>query len=393
VTLSRLAIIAGEPSGDVLAAGLVRALAGRTGQNPDLVGVGGPALATEGLDSLFDYSELSLMGIGAVLAKLPSLIFRIRQTADAIIAARPDCLVIVDSPAFTHRVARRVRKALPHLPVINYVCPTVWAWKPGRAREMTAYVDHVLGIFPFEPVVVAELGGPPLTYVGHRLMTDPGLAAARAAQLALRSAMPGTQGPVNCLLLPGSRRGEISRLGSDIGAAAALLRERLGDDVRFVLPVAPGRETLIDEAVATWPFAVEKVSGDAAKWQAFGEADVAIAASGTVLLELALAGVPAISLYRLDFIAGLLAPHLVTTWSAALPNLISDRVIVHEYLESQIRPERIARLAHQYVGDAKTREAVLADLDIVWREMAVERPPEDNAAETVLAVLVRARRP
>ena len=253
MTLSRLAIIAGEPSGDVLAAGLVQALADRTGQKPDLVGVGGPALAAEGLESLFDYSELSLMGIGAVLAKLPSLILRIRQTADAIIAARPHCLVIVDSPAFTHRVARRVRKALPDLVVVNYVCPTVWAWKPGRAREMTAYVDHVLGIFPFEPEVVADLGGPPLTYVGHRLMTDRGLAAARAAQLVRRMDMPGARAPVTCLLMPGSRRGEISRLGRDVGASAAILKERLGGAVRFVLPVAPGREALIDEASARWP--------------------------------------------------------------------------------------------------------------------------------------------
>jgi lipid-A-disaccharide synthase len=393
VTLNRLAIIAGEPSGDLLGAGLVRALARRTGRRPELVGVGGPALAGEGLDSLFDYSELSLMGIGAVLARLPSLIRRIRQAADAIIAARPDCLVIVDSPAFTHRVARRVRKALPDLPVINYVCPTVWAWKPGRAREMTGYVDHVLGVFPFEPEVVAELGGPPLTYVGHRLMTEPGLAAARDEQVARRGSMPGANGPVTCLLLPGSRRSEIARLKDEIGASAALLSERLGGKVRFLLPAAPGREQLIAGAIADWPVTVEIVSGEAEKWRAFAAADVAIAASGTVLLELALAGVPAISLYRLDFIASQIAPHVIKTWSAALPNLISDRVIVHEYLQDQIRPERIARLAAQYLTDEKTRAAALADLDIVWREMAVERPPEDNAAETVLAVIAARKRP
>ncbi len=387
MTLNRLAIIAGEPSGDLLGAGLARALARKTGSKPELIGIGGPALAAEGLDSLFDYSELSLMGVGAVLARLPSLIRRIHQAADAIIASKPDCLVIVDSPAFTHRVARRVRKALPSLPIINYVCPTVWAWKPGRAREMTGYVDHVLGIFPFEPKVVEELGGPALTYVGHRLMTEPGLAAAREAQLTRLAAMPGAEGPVTCLLLPGSRRSEIARLKGEIGASAKLLKERLGGEVRFLLPAAPGREKPIAEAVAAWPVTVEILSGETEKWEAFGSADVAIAASGTVLLELALAGVPSISLYRLDYISSRLAPHLITTWSAALPNLISDRVIVHEYLQDQIRPERIARLAAQYVMDEKTRAAALADLDIVWREMAVDRPPEDNAAETVLSVI------
>jgi len=393
MTLKRLAIIAGEPSGDLLGAGLVGALSSKSGPRPERVGVGGPALEAEGLESLFDYSELSLMGIGAVLARLPSLVKRVRQAANAVIASRPDCLVIVDSPAFTHRVARRVHQALPDLPIIDYVCPTVWAWKPGRAREMTGYIDHVLGIFPFEPEVVAELGGPPLTYVGHRLMTVPGLAAAREAQLGRRNDMPGKDGAVTCLLLPGSRRSEIARLKDDIGAAAVLLYKRLDGTVRFLTPAAPGREALIEETAADWPVPVEILTGEEDKWRAFGVADVAIAASGTVLLELALAGVPAISLYRLDYIASRLAPHLITTWSAALPNLISDRVIVHEYLQDQIRPERIARLAAQYIGDEKTRAAALADLDIVWRQMAVERPPEDNAAETVLAVVEGRKRP
>ncbi|TDH36188.1 lipid-A-disaccharide synthase [Pseudohoeflea suaedae] len=391
--IGRLAIIAGEHSGDLLGAGLVRALGEKQGHAPELFGVGGPALEAEGLDSLFDYSELSLMGISAVLAKLPSLIRRIRQTADAIIAERPDCLVIVDSPDFTHRVARRVRNALPDLPIINYVCPTVWAWKPGRARAMTGYIDHVLGVFPFEPEVVMELGGPPLTYVGHRLTGLPGLQAARDAQMKRHGSFPGKETPATCLLLPGSRRGEISRLADDIGRSAEVLKERLGAYVRFVLPVAPGREEMIAETTARWSFEVETVVGDDAKWDAFGKADVAIAASGTVLLELALAGIPAISLYRLDFIASQIAPHVIKTWSAALPNLIADRVIVHEYLQDQIRPERIGRLAWQLVTDERTRAAVLADLDIVYREMAVERPPEENAAETVLAVVDQLKNP
>tara|TARA_R100001129_G_scaffold72316_2_gene49241 strand:+ start:47159 stop:48337 length:1179 start_codon:yes stop_codon:yes gene_type:complete len=391
--IGRLAIIAGEHSGDLLGAGLVRALGEKQGRAPELIGVGGPALEAQGLKSLFDYSELSLMGISAVLAKLPSLIRRIRQTADAIIAERPDCLVIVDSPDFTHRVAKRVRKALPDLPIINYVCPTVWAWKPGRAKSMTGYIDHVLGVFPFEPEVVMELGGPPLTYVGHRLTRVPELGEARERQLNGRETLPGTETPVTCLLLPGSRRGEISRLADDIGKSAEVLKERLGENVRFVLPVAPGREALIAEVMANWSFDVETVVGGEAKWDAFGRADVAIAASGTVLLELALVGIPAISLYRLDFIASQIAPHVIKTWSAALPNLIADRVIVHEYLQDQIRPERIGRLAWQLVADEKTRAAVLADLDIVHGEMAVERPPEENAAETVLAVVDQLKNP
>ena len=199
----RLAVVAGEPSGDILGGDLVRALAAATGAQPELVGVGGRHLISQGLDSLFDYTELSIIGFSAVILQLPKLILRIRQTADAIIAARPDCLVIIDSPDFSHRVARKVRAALPDLKIINYVCPTVWAWKPERAGAMNAYVDHVLSIFPFEPEIVARLGGPPLTYVGHRLMDDPGLVAAHAAQAARRSAGQ-SWGPPVCLILPAS---------------------------------------------------------------------------------------------------------------------------------------------------------------------------------------------
>ncbi|MDP3525487.1 MAG: lipid-A-disaccharide synthase, partial [Hoeflea sp.] len=208
MTAMRLAIVAGEPSGDILGADLVGALEAATGAAPVLIGVGGERLIARGLTSLFDYSELSIIGFSAVILNLPNLILRIRQTADAIIAARPDCLVIIDSPDFSHRVARRVRQALPDLKIINYVCPTVWAWKPERAPAMRAWVDHILSIFPFEAEIVRRLDGPPLTYVGHRLMDDPGLMAARAVQKARRVAGVGTAPPV-CLILPGSRRAEV----------------------------------------------------------------------------------------------------------------------------------------------------------------------------------------
>jgi hypothetical protein len=178
----KIAIIAGEPSGDRLGADLLSALKMRHPEGLEIIGVGGDAMIGEGLSSLFDYSELSIVGVSAVLARLPQLIWRIGQTARAIVAARPDVLVIIDSPDFSHRVARKVRKRLPDLPIVNYVCPTVWAWKPHRAKQMVGYVDHVLSILPFEPRIVAALGGPPTTYVGHRLALDPDLLSARIEQ-------------------------------------------------------------------------------------------------------------------------------------------------------------------------------------------------------------------
>ena len=159
----RIAIVVGEESGDNLGADLVSALKRQHGGAVELVGVGGPGLRAHGLQSLFDPDEIALMGFTAVIAKLPRLVGLISKTARAIVEAKPDCLVIIDSPDFTHRVARKVRKALPGLPVINYVCPSVWAWRPGRAPAMRAYVDHVLALLPFEPGALAKLDGPSTT--------------------------------------------------------------------------------------------------------------------------------------------------------------------------------------------------------------------------------------
>lgn len=387
MTALRLAVVAGEPSGDILGAELVRALAVETGRQPELIGVGGNRLIAEGLESLFDYTELSIIGFSAVIARLPKLIMRIRQTADAIIAAKPDCLLIIDSPDFTHRVARKVRQALPDLKIVNYVCPTVWAWKPGRAPAMRAWVDHVLAIFPFEPEVVKRLDGPPLTYVGHRLMGDPGLIAAHEAQQARRQDPASKKGPPMCLLLPGSRRSEVSRLGRVFGEAAERLA-RINPEMTFVLPAAADVERQIRDEVLGWNVNCRVVSGDAAKWQAFGEADVAIAASGTVLLELALAGVPHMSCYKLDPIARLLF-NMVTTWTGALPNLIAGHVVIAEYYDNQVRPERLAIVADQLARANLHRAVMLADFDLIWSRMQTTEPASRHAARTLLTVIGR----
>ncbi|AKI00826.1 lipid-A-disaccharide synthase [Hoeflea sp. IMCC20628] len=382
----KLAVVAGEPSGDILGADLIRAIAAETGQQPELVGVGGPRLIAQGLTSLFDYSELSIMGFTAVIARLPKLIRRIRQTADAIIASRPDCLVIIDSPDFSHRVARKVRQALPDLKIINYVCPTVWAWKPERAAAMTAYVDHVLSIFPFEPEIVAQLGGPPLTYVGHRLMDDPGLVAAHEAQVARRQSRAQDEPPM-CLILPGSRRSEVKRLAPAFGEAARLLAE-INPEMTFVLPAGAHVERQIRDEVLDWDVACKIVTGDTAKWQAFGRADVAIAASGTVLLELALTGVPHMSCYKLDPIARMLF-NKITTWTGALPNLIAGHVVISEFYDNQVRAARLAIMADQLAGDTLYRAAALEDFDLIWSRMRTGQPASELAAKTLLSVIGR----
>jgi lipid-A-disaccharide synthase len=380
----KLAVIAGEVSGDLLGADLVKALRPLIGGDLSVVGVGGEGLEAEGLKSLFDYSELSIMGISQVLVKLPKLILRIRQTAQAIVASAPDILVIIDSPDFTHRVASIVRKSLPDLPIVNYVCPSVWAWKSERAVNMRPYVDHVLAVLPFEPEVMRSLGGPPATYVGHRLASDANVLQVRARQLEKPVAKAGMM-PATCLLLPGSRASEITRLLPDFGETAKELRSR-HPDMQFLLPTVPRQEGLVRQITAPWAIKPEITIGPAAKWQAFAQADGAIAASGTVILELALAGIPVISAYKADWIIRLMHKR-IKIWTAAIPNLVADYPVVPEYLNEAIRPGALARWMERLTTATPEREAMLSGFRTVWQRMATEKPPGEAAARIVLEVL------
>ncbi|MCA1406874.1 lipid-A-disaccharide synthase [Ensifer sp. IC3342] len=380
----KLAVIAGEVSGDLLGADLVRALRPRLGGSLELIGVGGEALEAEGLTSLFDYSELSIMGFSQVLARLPKLLLRIRQAARAIIAARPDALLIIDSPDFTHRVARRVRTALPHLPVINYVCPSVWAWKPGRARRMRGYVDHVLAVLPFEPEVMRTLDGPPTTYVGHRLASDINVLAVRARQREKQQA-ERLQEPATCLLLPGSRGSEVSRLLPIFGEAVEELATR-HQGMRFLLPTVPRQEQRVKELTASWKVQPEISVATDRKWEAFEKADAALAASGTVILELALAGIPVVSTYKADWLVSFLHTR-IGIWTAALPNLIADFPVVPEYFNKMIRPAALTRWFERLSIDTPQRRAMLDGFAVVQERMATDRPPGDRAAEIVFDYL------
>lgn len=373
----KIAVLAGEVSGDLLGAGMASEIRRQAGGDVEFIGVGGPALAAEGLSSLFDFDDIAIMGISAVIGRLPLLLRRIRETSAMLIAARPDVLVIVDSPGFTHRVAKRVRKALPDLPVVQYVSPTVWAWKEYRAAKMTAFVDHVLAILPFEPAAMQRLGGPPTTYVGHRLRSLPAMLDVRAAQAA-RSER-GSERTI--LLLPGSRATEVNRLLPILGEAASILAAR--GSCRFVIPAVPSQERRIREGTQAWSVRPEIVTGDAAKWQAFAGADAALAAAGTVLFELALAGIPTIAGYKTDFFIRLML-NRIRTWSAVLPNLVAGYPVFPEYYDEFLRPEMLARMIERLAGDTPQRAAVLAGCQDVYDRMSTERPANEVAAEIVL---------
>lgn len=380
----KVAVIAGEVSGDLLGADLIRSVKARYPGSVELMGVGGEALEAQGLTSLFDYSELSIMGFTQVLKKLPKLIARINQSAQAIIAAKPDILLIIDSPDFTHRVAKKVRKQLPNLPVINYVCPSVWAWKEYRATAMLSYVDHVLALLPFEPEAMRRLGGPPTTFVGHRLSVDPDVMAVR--QKRAERSLPAKGEAKTILLLPGSRSTETTRLMEPFREAAKAFVERNGP-TRFVLPTVPRQENRIRELAATWPEDIRPEIGidSAFKWNAFARADAAIAASGTVILELALAGVPTVSVYKTDWIFTMLSKR-VKTWTGALPNLIADYPVVPEYLNEVVRPGSMLRWAERLASDTTERRAMLEGYALVQQRLHTDVPPGETGAGILLDV-------
>jgi lipid-A-disaccharide synthase len=381
----KIAVIAGEVSGDLLGADLVAALKDRHGGPIELVGVGGDALERQGLEPLFDFSELSVMGLTQVLARLPRFIRLIGLTAKAIIAAEPDLLLIVDSPDFTHRVAKKVRQALPDLPVVDYVCPSVWAWKEYRAKAMLAYVDEVLAVLPFEPQVMRDLGGPPTHFVGHRLVTNEKLLETRAARAGKRPKRLDEEKTI--LLLPGSRGAEITTLLPIFGETMRDFVARNGP-TRFLLPTVPRQEARVRQMIADWDLKPEVLTGEEAKWRAFAEADAAIAASGTVILELALATVPVVSTYKTDWLITILS-HRIKTWSGALPNLIADYPFVPEFLNDYVRPGNLLRMAERLAADTLQQRAMLEGFDLVWQRLQTEQPSGVEGSRIVLDLLAR----
>ncbi|AEH88699.1 lipid-A-disaccharide synthase [Mesorhizobium opportunistum] len=382
----KIAIVAGEESGDLLGADIVQALKRMTGREVRLVGIGGRHLQALGLVPLFDGAEIALMGLSAILRDLPRLMRRISQTAGAVAAETPDCLITIDSPDFSLRVAKKVRAADPSIPIVHYVCPSVWAWRPGRAPAMKPYVDHILCILPFEVKELSRLGGPQGTYVGHRLAHDPGVLSAARAQIQPRD-LSGDR-IKTLLVLPGSRRGEVSRLIEPFGETVSILRQR-GHQLRLLLPTVPHVADLVRASVARWDQEPEIILDPERKWQAFGKADAALIASGTVSLELALSGVPTISCYRLDPVMRMVQG-LVRVWSAALPNLITDQAIVPEHYNQYVRPRYLARQLEALFSDTAYRSWQKDGFAEVVRRMATDRPSGEIAAEVVMGCIKKA---
>lgn len=380
----RVALVAGEHSGDQLGFKLMRALREATGGAAEFSGVGGEAMEAEGLKSLFPMSDIAVMGILPVIARLPTVLARIRQTAEALIASPPDILVIIDSPDFTHRVAKRVRAVLPKLPVVDYVSPTVWAWRPGRAKKMRAYVDCVLALLPFEPAAHERLGGPRCVYVGHPLIERLAEFRPNADEARRRETTP-----TSVLVLPGSRRSEISRLMDDFGAALGLLAAEIGP-IEVTLPTLPHIEAEVRARAISWPVTPNIVLGEAAKFATYRTARVALAASGTATLELALAGVPMVGAYKVSRVEELLK-YIVKVPSILLPNLILREKAIPEILQHDCTPEALAAALAPIARAGGARDAQVAALARLDGLMTLPDgdTPSARAARMVLETFAR----
>ena len=389
----RLFLVAGEHSGDALGGKLMAALkAGRGSHGVVFAGVGGEEMAHQGLASLFPIEDVAVMGPTHIVPALPRIVRRVYQTVAAALAFNPDGVVIIDSPEFTHPIARRIRKRAPHIPIIDYVSPSVWAWRPGRARKMRAYVDEILGLLPFEPAAHQRLGGPHCTYVGHPLIEQLGeIQGADAAGLAQRLGI--AQGRKVLTVLPGSRRSEVDRLVSVFGETIAWLKNSgLGFDC--IVPVVPHLKEKIAQAVASWPGNVHLVMGAADKYAAMRLGTAALAASGTVTLELALAGLPMVVAYKVDAVTAAVVRRLITTDTAILANLVlgSQRPFP-QYIQEDCIPEKLAKAVAELMSDTSARRVQLEALARVpGKLLLASGTPSEAAARAVLAVAGRPRR-
>ncbi len=347
----RVFLVAGEASGDQLGAALMAGLS-ELAPGVEFLGVGGARMAEAGLASLFPMEELSVMGLAEVLPRYPALRRRMIETSDAVIAARPDVLVTIDSPDFCLRVARRVKRRST-VRIVHYVAPSVWAWRAGRAARMAQHVDQVLALLPFEPLYM-EAAGMRCDFVGHPVVSVP---VAGASQVATFRETHGLGEWV--LALPGSRGAEVARLAPVFGAALSELRARR-PDLGIVVPVAPGREAAVAEAVRDWPpVTLVPPEDKAGRAAAFAGATAALAASGTVSLELAAADTPMVVAWDTSWASWQILRRMVRTDTVTLVNLVAGENVVPEFLGPACRPGPIAAAMERLLDAPEGQRAAL----------------------------------
>ena len=378
-TAKHVVIVAGETSGDALGADLMQAL--QQQQAHLLVsGVGGPKMQAQGLTSLFPMSEIALMGLKEILPKLPELFKLVDATVAHILQAKPDVLVLIDSPEFNHRVAKRVKKQRPELPIVCYVAPQIWAWRRGRAKKMRAYFDAVMAFLPFEPEIFAANNGPPCHFVGHPIID-------RLQQLEplpdFRKKHKLKAKDMVLSVLPGSRFSEIKVLVKVFGQVVDCLAQQQ-PDLKLAIPVLPHTKELVATLTADWPITPILIDDEAEKMAAFKTSRAALASCGTATLELGLAGLPTIAAYHMGWFGDFVV-RIMRVPSTVLTNLILDKPVMQEFLQSRCTAEVITpALSILLNDDAENEKCRQALAELLPALNYQGQPPAQQAAALTL---------
>src|SRR5216683_3226439 len=381
-------IVAGEPSGDAIGGALIAALRERTGGRLRIAGIGGEAMAGQGLASLVPLGDLAVAGVAEVLPRAPLILRRVRETVAAIQRMKPDAVVTIDSSGFSWRVAQRLRRRGELLPLIHYVAPMVWAWRGGRARRMARWYDHLLTLLPFEPAYFERVGLA-ASYVGHPVL-ESGADKGDAARFRVRHGIAADEPVLS--VLPGSRGVEVRRLVPIFGEALERLEQTVGP-FRVAVPTVATVADWVSEGVRGWPGRPIVLRGAADKYDAFAASRAALAASGTVVLELALAGVPMAIAYRLNPLTEALLWRIVKVPQVNLVNVLLGRPLVPEHLGwAECTPEHLAATLAELIGDERVRSAHRQGYDEAVRRLRADGlSPSRAAADRILAILAARR--
>lgn len=374
-------LIAGEPSGDALGAPMLARLQERY-DDLRMGGVGGDGMAAQGLKSLFPMEDLSVMGLTEILPRLPLLIRRIGETVREIERTRPDVIVTIDSPDFTHRVAKKVRHL--GIPIIHYVAPTVWAWRPGRARKLANLVDHVMTLFPFEPPYF-EAEGLGATFVGHPVVEQ---------EVPTRSPATASSDELRIAMLPGSRRGEVERLLPVFGAAlGGMARQPELPTIGITIPTLQHLEPSITQLTRDWPISPTIETRRDAFFDVLQQSNLALCASGTVVLELARANLPSVVAYRVNPLTAVIARRLIKLDHVSLVNIIAGREVMPEYIQDACTGVALAQTMTDLANSPEKRRQQQEAFGAVMEALGQgAQAPSARAADVVADFLDRATR-
>ncbi|HEY9080712.1 lipid-A-disaccharide synthase [Magnetovibrio sp.] len=375
-------LIAGENSGDALGASLMKALKLKTDGHIRFAGVGGPEMTAQGLTSLFPMQDLAVMGVFEVLPRLALLLRRMTQTTDEIERLAPDAVVSIDAPDFCFRVIKKLKSRRVDSPVIHYVAPTVWAWRPSRAAKVAKFLDHLMCLLPFEPPYFHR-EGLDATFVGHPVVTQT-FTPAMGGEFRDRHNI-AVDTPVLCVL-PGSRSGEVSRLLAVFGETVERLQAQF-PALTVIIPTVDHVAETVRATVAAWNTPTVVVGANE-KRAAFCASDAALAASGTVSLELAMAGLPHVIGYRVNALTAFVGKMLIKTPYVNLINICLGREVVPEFIQENCTPDNLAREVARLLDDEGAREVQRAQAaDALTQLGRGGPPPGERAADVVLGVM------